>query len=309
MDTEIRTKLVKTDGLTFEVDMCGFGEKFAICLHGFPEHSFSWRYQLPLLAGLGYTVWAPNLRGYGNSSRPEKVKEYSIDCLVSDVAALIDASGAESTLLIGHDWGGVIAWSFAIQAIRPIERLIVMNIPHPSLFLKGLIRWPQLFRSWYIFFFQLPKIPELLLGLQGARLVGKMFYNMAVDKRRFPETVLEVYRENARRPGALTAMINYYRALFREKQIAQKRRLLETIVEVPTLMIWGEKDSALGKELTYGTEKLVTDFTVRYLPGVSHWVQQEAPEVVNAMIAAWITGKEVPEAGSGSSRRLSANLK
>lgn len=309
MNTEIRTELVKTSGLTFEVDMCGAGEKFAICLHGFPEHSFSWRYQLPLLAGLGYRVWAPNLRGYGNSSRPEKVKEYSIDCLVSDVASLIDASGAESTLLIGHDWGGVIAWSFAIQALRPIERLIVMNIPHPSLFLKGLIRWPQLFRSWYIFFFQLPKIPELLLGLRGARLVGKMFYNMAVDKRRFPETVLEVYRKNARRPGALTAMINYYRALFREKQIAQKRRLLETIVEVPTLMIWGEKDSALGKELTYGTEKLVTDFTVRYLPGVSHWVQQEAPEVVNEMIAAWITGKKVPEAGPGSSRRLSVNLK
>ena len=300
MDKEIRTELVKTNGLTFEVDMCGAGEKFAICLHGFPEHSFSWRYQLPLLAGLGYTAWAPNLRGYGNSSRPKKVKDYSIDHLVSDVAALIDASGAESALLIGHDWGGAIAWSFAIQAIRPIERLIVMNIPHPSLFLKGLIRWPQLFRSWYIFFFQIPKIPELLLGLWGAKPVGDAFYKMAVDKSRFPETVLKVYRENARRPGVLTAMINYYRALFREKQVSKKRRLLETILEVPTLMIWGEKDSALGKELTYGTEKLVTDFTIKYLPDVSHWVQQEAPEAVNAMIEAWIAGKEVPEAGLGN---------
>jgi len=301
MDTEIRTELVETNGLTFEVDMCGAGEKFAICLHGFPENSFSWRYQMPLFARLGYTVWAPNLRGYGNSSRPEKVKDYSIDHLVSDVADLIDASGAESTLLIGHDWGGVIAWSFAIQAIRPIERLIVMNIPHPSLFLKGLLRWPQLFRSWYILFFQIPKIPELLLGLWGARPVGDVFYKTAVDKSRFPETVLEVYRENARRPGALTAMVNYYRALLREKEISKKRRLLETILEVPTLMIWGEQDTALGKELTYGTEKLVTDFTIRYLPDVSHWVQQEDPETVNIMIEAWITGKEVPEAGSGSS--------
>jgi pimeloyl-ACP methyl ester carboxylesterase len=300
--TEIRTELIQTKGLTFEVDMCGAGEKFAICLHGFPEHSFSWRYQLPLLAGLGYTAWAPNLRGYGNSSRPEKVKDYSIDHLVSDVADLIDASGFKSALLIGHDWGGVIAWSFAIQSVRPIERLIVMNIPHPSLFLKGLIKWPQIFRSWYIFFFQIPKIPELLLGLSGAKPVGDVFYKTAVDKSRFPETVLEVYRENALRPGALTAMINYYGALFREKEISRKRRLLETILEVPTLMIWGEKDAALGKELTYGTEKLVTDFTVRYLPDVSHWVQQEAPEAVNKMIEAWITGKKIPEARSVSRR-------
>lgn len=298
MNAEIRTEFVKANGLNFEVDMCGAGKKFAICLHGFPEHSFSWRYQLPLLAKLGYTVWAPNLRGYGNSSRPTKVKDYSIDHLIADVASLIDASGAKSTLLIGHDWGGAIAWGFALQAIRPVERLIVMNFPHPSLFLKRLMKWPQIVKSWYIFFFQIPKIPELLLGLWDAKPIGDILYNNAVDKSRFPDKVLEIYCKNASQPGALTAMINYYRAFFKGKPISEKRRVMGLILEIPTLMIWGEEDAALGKELTYGTEKLVTDFTIRYLPNVSHWVQQEAPETVNAMIEAWIIGKEVPKVGS-----------
>lgn len=115
MDPEIRTEFVEEGELKFEVDMCGTGDKFAICLHGFPEYSFSWRHQLPLLARLGYTVWAPNLRGYGNSSRPTKVKDYKMEFVTTDVAHLIDASGANSTLLIGHDWGGIIAWLFALE--------------------------------------------------------------------------------------------------------------------------------------------------------------------------------------------------
>ena len=295
LNAEIRTEFVKANGLNFEVDKCGAGEKFAICLHGFPEHSYSWRNQLPLLAELGYTVWAPNLRGYGNSSRPTTVKDYLIDHLIADVASLIDASGAKSTLIVGHDWGGAIAWIFALQAIRPIERLIVMNFPHPSLFLGRLMKWPQIVKSWYIFFFQIPKIPEILLGLWDAKPIGDILYHMAVDKSRFPDNILEIYRKNASQPGALTAMINYYRAFFKTKPFSEKRREMNLNLERPVLMIWGEKDMALGKELTYGTEKLVTDFTVRYLPNVSHWVQQEAPETVNAMIKAWIIGKEVPK--------------
>jgi len=114
-DSRIRTEFVSFDGLSFEVDKCGQGDKLAICLHGFPEHSFSWRYQLPMLADLGYEAWAPNLRGYGKSSRPPSVNDYTMTKLMDDVAGLIDASGHKEVVLIAHDWGAVIAWQFAIK--------------------------------------------------------------------------------------------------------------------------------------------------------------------------------------------------
>src|SRR5262249_37290094 len=124
----------------------------------------------------------------------------------------------------------------------------------------------------------------------GAKLTGYAFRNMAVDKSQFPDEVLEVYRRNALRPGGMTAMINYYRALFRTMPTARYQRRMETeILETPTLMTWGERDDALGKELTYGTEKLVRDFTIHYLPNASHWVQQDAPDQVNALMEAWLT--------------------
>ncbi len=290
----IRTEFIQANGLSFEVDQCGDGDRLALCLHGFPECSFSWRYQLPLLARLGYTAWAPNLRGYGRTSRPPRVRDYTVEHLLADVAGLIDVANKRSTVLIAHDWGGAIGWNFVLQSLRPIERFIVLNMPHPALFLKRFWHFPQILRSWYIFFFQLPWLPEWLFRLHGARAVGDAFRGMAVDKSRFPDEVLEVYRRQALEPGALTAMINYYRALFYNLPERRQLRLLErTILQVPTLMIWGEQDSALGKELTYGTEKLVRDFTVRYLPDVSHWVQQEAPETVNALIEAWLSGHMV----------------
>lgn len=272
------------NGLTFEVDHCGDGDRLALCLHGFPECSFSWRYQLPLLARLGYTAWAPNLRGYGRSSRPKRVDDYAMKHLCSDVSGLIDAAGKRSTLLIGHDWGAAIAWAFALAPLRPIERLVILNVPHPRLLMRGMFRFPQILRSWYIFFFQLPVLPEAMLTAFGAKAIGDAFVNMAVDKNRFPEEVLAVYRKNALLPGAMTAMINYYRALMRH----WPRKLPETMLETPTLMIWGEQDTALGKELSFGTEKLVRDFTLHYLPNASHWVQQDAPDEVNAILEAWL---------------------
>jgi pimeloyl-ACP methyl ester carboxylesterase len=300
----IQTQFVQANGLSFEVDQCGDGDRLALCLHGFPECSFSWRYQLPLLARLGYTAWAPNLRGYGNSSRPPRIKDYALRHLLADVAGLIDAAGKRATVLIAHDWGGVIGWHFVLQAIRPVERYIVLNLPHPALLLKRMFRFPQIVRSWYIFFFQIPWVPEWVFRLRGAKAIGDAFRNMAVDKSRFPDEVLDVYRRQALQPGALTAMINYYRAMIHDlPRPRHLRRMERTILEIPTLMIWGERDTALGKELTYGTDKLVRDFTLRYVPDVSHWVQQEAPETVNAMIEAWLGGRPVPYAGSGGKIR------
>ena len=291
---EIQTNMVEAGGHVFEVDMCGEGDHLAICLHGFPEHSYSWRYQLPLLARLGYRAWAPNQRGYGKSYRPEGVESYHIDKLVEDVGLLYDASGATSLTILAHDWGAVIAWVFAIKETRPLENLIIMNVPHPAAaMMHRSIR--QLFRSWYMFFFQIPKLPELLLGRLAGKPVGDAILRSARDESMFPEDVLDVYRNNAAEPGALTAMINYYRALFKFRGLEPYGQADVATIQTRTLMIWGEDDVALGKELTYKTDQFVNDLTIRYLPGVSHWVQQEAPEPVNAMVEAFLTNKPVPQ--------------
>jgi pimeloyl-ACP methyl ester carboxylesterase len=178
----------------------------------------------------------------------------------------------------------------------PISRLIIMNVPHPKLAEKALRTRRQLAKSWYIFFFQLPWIPEWLLARNHCAAIGQAFRGMAVDKSRFPDEVLRVYQDAAAEPGALTAMVNYYRALLRSPR---RTRHGAPRIETPTLMIWGEEDAALGKELTFGTEEYVRDLTLRYLPKVSHWVQQEAPETVNEMIEAWLLGKDVPFAVQG----------
>lgn len=292
--SEIRHETVHANGLKFDVATCGEGDKLALCLHGFPESSFSWRYQMPVLAALGYRVWAPDLRGYGKSSRPVGVAEYTMDKLMADVAALIDASGAREVVLIGHDWGGGVAWAFAMSGLRPLARLIIMNVPHPICFQKGLRTLKQLRKSWYMFFFQIPWLPEALLGARDGEAIGRMFTGMAVDKSRFPAESVRGYRDNATEPGALTAMLNYYRALFRNARELSRQKL--PVITTPTLLLWGEEDVALGKELTFDTGRYVKDLTLRYLPRVSHWVQQEAPETVNRMLEAWLRGEPVPEA-------------
>lgn len=291
-------EFVSANGLRFHVATCGSGERLALCLHGFPECWYSWRYQMPLLARLGYRVWAPDLRGYGESDRPPAMRDYAVEALVADVAGLIDAAGASSTLLIGHDWGAAIAWWAAMHRVRPLDRLVIMNVPHPALMERGLLTWAQLRRSWYMFFFQLPYLPEAMLSAQDYAAVRRVFRGLAVDKSRFPDEVLDVFRDNAARPGALTAMINYYRALLRGGSGWRERARGYPVIDTPTLLIWGEEDTALGKETTYGTERYVSNLTLRYLPRVSHWVQQEAPETVNAMLEAWLTDRPVPEAAS-----------
>jgi epoxide hydrolase 4 len=301
----ITYRSVHANGLEFHVAVAGSGDRLALCLHGFPESSFSWRHQMPALAQLGYLVWAPDLRGYGRTSRPLGIPAYSMDNLREDVAALIEASGARETVLIGHDWGALIAWDYAMFGRAPIAKLIIMNVPHPALAQKGLRTFRQLAKSWYIFFFQLPRIPEWALARNGAAAIAQAFRGMAVDKSRFPREVLCVYQEAAAQPGALTAMLNYYRALLRDL-LANRRRATPRI-EVRTLMLWGEVDAALGKELTYGTDRYVSDLTLRYLPNVSHWVQQEAPETVNQMMQAWLTGNPVPIAPAAASDAAGAD--
>jgi pimeloyl-ACP methyl ester carboxylesterase len=285
---------VPANGLHFHVATAGAGPRLALCLHGFPESSFSWRYQLSLLAGLGYRVWAPDLRGYGGTTRPANVAAYALEHLLADVDALIEAAESKEVLLIGHDWGALIAWYYAMFGRHTIAKLVIMNVPHPALAQRGLYTLRQLKKSWYIFFFQLPWLPEYLLSRNDYASIAEAFRGMAVDKSRFPQEVLEVYQQGAAQPGALTAMVNYYRALLRGLRRIRARGMPR--IRVPVLMLWGEADAALGKELTYGTERYVEDLVLRYLPRVSHWVQQEAPETVNALMAAWLRGEVVPYA-------------
>ena len=209
----IAIRTVRAGDLDFEVAEAGSGDHLALCLHGFPELAWSWRHQVPLLVAMGYRVWAPNLRGYGASARPRGLAHYRIDVLTDDIAALIDASGAAKVTLIAHDWGGALAWQAAIRRVRPIARLVVMNMPHPVGLRRALRRWPQRRRSWYMAFFQLPWLPERVLARNDAAWIRRAFRDMAVDRGRFPDAVLDVYARAALQPGALTAMLDWYRAM------------------------------------------------------------------------------------------------
>jgi pimeloyl-ACP methyl ester carboxylesterase len=283
----IASRRIKANGQTFAIDVCGEGPDVALCLHGFPESRKSWRHQLPALAAQGWHAVAPDLRGYGDSSRPEGKAAYRIDNLVADAAALFDALGARRRLLIAHDWGAIIAWVFALRQARPLDGLVIMNVPHPRVF-RDVLRssWAQKRKSWYVAFFQLPGLPEALLGARGAQGIGRAFTDSAVNKANFPPDIIAHYRANAGQPGALTAMINYYRANF--------PGILDepvNVIATPTLMIWGEQDVALDITLTRGYGPLVKDFSLVTLPDASHWVQQDAPEAVNAALADWLGRK------------------
>jgi pimeloyl-ACP methyl ester carboxylesterase len=289
---------VQANGLRFHVAQCGTGDRLALLLHGFPECWISWRNQIPLLAKLGYRVWAPDMRGYGESERPTGMQHYQIETLLADVAGLIDASGARSTLLMAHDWGAIIAWYFAMRRPRALDRLAIMNVPHPGASAAVFRTWKQLRRSWYAVFFQIPRLPEFLLTRGEGRPLTRVFKTGTQHPENFPDEVIEGYRRSWLRPGAAAAMVNYYRALVRGGGAERQRKLGFPVIETPTLMIWGEQDVALIKETTFGTDRFVKDLTLRYLPEASHFVQQDAPEEVNAMLEAWLTGRPVPGAQS-----------
>ena len=288
----MQTRTIDANGFRFAVDEAGEGDHLALCLHGFPESRFSWRFQLPLLAEMGYRAWAPDLRGYGETEpKPREVSAYLIDRLMEDVGALIDASGAKTVTLLGHDWGAALAWTFAANRVRRLERLVIMNVPHPAVMERHLRTNPaQRRKSWYIAFFQLPGVPEWMLTARDGRGIRRAFHDMAIDKTNFTPAVLDRYARDAQRPGAIRGMVNWYRAAAR---LRGKLAGPWEVIETPTLIVWGEEDAALGVELLDGTEEFVRDLTIRRLPGVSHWVQQEAPQKVNPILKEWLTAPRI----------------
>ena len=280
--------MVRANGLDFEVLEAGTGDRLALLLHGFPEHAISWHNQIESLVALGYRVWAPNQRGYGATTRPKRVDAYRIARLLDDVAALIDASGARSVVLVGHDWGAAVAWFFAMRAPRPIDRLVILNVPHPAVFLNIVRRsWRQMRKSWYILAFQIPGLAERVLGMGNGSALMRVLEESACDPSCFSSDEREVYVRQARDPAILCAMLNWYRAAARGG-MAEQIALGFPAIDVPTLVLWGEEDVALAKATTYGTERFVRDVRIVYLPGVSHWVAQEAPDRVNALLATFL---------------------
>ena len=302
MNAEIRSERIHANGLDFHVDTCGDGDRFALCLHGFPEIGYSWRHQLPLLASLGYRVWAPDLRGFGQSDKPKGVRQYAFEHLVDDVAALIDASGAKETTLLAHDWGVMLASQIAFHQVRPLSRLVLFNGAAIGMQAETGFSFSGLRRIAYAIFFQLPYLPERMLAAGNYRAIRDSFTGrMAGRPHRISAEDVRVFKEAMARPGALTGGINYYRAQIFGGGFRRIFQLGFPQIQTPTLILWGEDDPVLIPSTIGRAEELIHDLTLRFLPGVGHWIQQEAPEEVNEMLAAWLTDQPVPGSATLSS--------
>lgn len=278
---------IMTNGIRMHYVTQGTGP-LIVLLHGFPEFWYSWRYQIPFLANHSYTVVAPDLRGYNDTDKPRT--DYRVSTLTRDIVGLVRGLGHEKAVIAGHDWGGILAWSFALSYPEMTERLIVLNAPHPLAVARELRTLKQLRKSWYTFFFQLPQLPEFLLGLNHAEMIGRLLYASAVQKSAFDDDVQARYREAMSKPGALTGGLNYYRAAFRPLRGFPALGGRNAVVEAPTLLIWGEQDVALGIDLTKNIEQWVPHLQLRYIPDSGHWVQQEKPELVNQWMLEFLQG-------------------
>lgn len=273
------------NGIRMHYVQAGRGRRLVLLLHGFPEFWYGWRQQLPALSPY-FTVAAPDLRGYNETDKPDW--GYELDVLSADVVELILTLGYERAIVVGHDWGGFIAWMVAITHPHRVERLVTLNIPHPSKAVEHLRTNPrQMLRSMYAAFFQVPWLPELLISANDYAALEPIFRGTAIRRDTFSDDDIQAYTAALRKPGSLTAALNYYRALGR----SNLNHLIGShmVVQVPTLMIWGEKDIALGIELTYGTHTYVPDLRMQYIPNCSHWVQHEQPELVNQSICEFLS--------------------
>lgn len=280
---------IEANGIRFHYVTAGEGP-LVLLLHGFPQFWYAWRHQLPSLAER-FKVVAPDLRGYGDTDKPPRVADYRTGILAVDVAALVRAFGYDKAHVVGHDWGGGVAWVTALEHPAVVDRLAVLNCPHPQAFARALrSNLRQLGRSWYMFFFQLPVIPELGFQLAPEQVVERVFRRMAIRQGTFTGEDLRQFRQALEKPGALTAAINYYRATFRNFSRLRDLERSPRQIAAPTLVIWAENDVALGKELTYGMEPLFSGpFRIHYVPNCSHWVNEEQPELVNRLLLDFLT--------------------
>ncbi|MCW2968944.1 MAG: alpha/beta hydrolase [Solirubrobacterales bacterium] len=251
-----------------------------VLLHGFPEFWFGWRLQISPLAAAGFRVVAPDMRGYNLSSRPAGVAPYAVDKLADDVCGLIRERGAESALLVGHDWGGTAAWATAMNHPEVVDRMAILDAAHPRALQKGLRNPRQLLRSWYFFFFALPGLPERVVRAGHWRF----FRRFVRDARpAYSPEEIDRYVEAWSQPGAASAMINYYRCSVRESQ--KKAAAAIRPISAPTLLIWGELDRYLGPGVREPDPSDVPGLDrIERLPNASHWVHHDEPERVNQLL-------------------------
>jgi len=268
---------------------CGTGDDLVILLHGFPECWYSWRHQLPVL-GRRHRVIAPDMRGYNLSDKPARVQDYRIEFLVQDVVGLIRYFGNDKAAIVAHDWGAGVAWALAQRHPELISRLVAMQVPPPAAWRTN-FTLRQLRHSWYMFFFQLPRLPESWARKNDFACLEKMYQETTVRKGVFTDEDIEVYKSALRQPGALTAGINYYRAnvfksLFRGGVETPQD---DGRIRVPTLFIYGERDHAILPETVRGVSRFIdAPYSELRIPDSAHWVQNEAVAEVNEALLRFL---------------------
>jgi pimeloyl-ACP methyl ester carboxylesterase len=293
---EFRT--IDTNGVTLNVATAGpEGGPLVILLHGFPEFWYGWRHQIGRLAEAGYRILAPDQRGYNLSAKPTGIASYAVDVLARDVIGLIDATGRDRAAIVGHDWGGIVAWWAALAHRERLDRLGIINAPHPLAFRKQLWTSPaQLLKSWYVFAFQLPRLPEAALRRNNWRGLVRGLIGSSRPGT-FTEADLQRYREAWSRPGAITTMIHWYRAAIRARPPAPA----EPRVSVPTLLIWGARDSFIRRAVADASLARCDRGRLVMFEEATHWVQHEEPDRVNRLLLDFLAAGSGPtEAGDRS---------
>lgn len=292
MQGDIESVYVKTNGLRLHTVQAGpVDGPLAVLLHGYPEFWYGWRRQIPALAAAGYRVVVPDQRGYNLSDKPRRVSQYGVAYLAADVAGLITALGRDKAYLAGHDWGAAVAWETALRYPQRLEKLAILNVPHPDVMTRFiLISAEQVIRSWYIFFFQLPLLPERLLARDNFALMRKAL-QASSRPGTFTAADLEEYTRAWAQPGALTAMLNWYRAAVRAglRGPWDPRRVAQRRVRVPALVLWGMKDVALRSAMAWPSVDLCVDGRLVNFDQASHWVQHEEAEAVNRQLLHFFT--------------------
>lgn len=257
-----------------------------VLLHGFPEFWYGWRAQIGPFAEAGYRVLVLDQRGYNSSDKPHQVRAYSMSNLAADVSALLDHEHLQSAYLIGHDWGAAVAWHMAMRYPERVEHLAILNVPHPAVMRSHLrSNWRQLLRSWYIFFFQLPWLPEALLGMNQASGLARLLAQSG-NPGSFSDHDLDHYREAWLKPGAVLAMLGWYRAALRYPGEV----FLERRIPHPTLILWGARDAALELAMAEDNLAWCDQGRLEIFPEATHWVQHDQAEAVNCSLLDFLGG-------------------
>lgn len=250
-----------------------------VLLHGFPDFWYSWRHQIGPLAEAGFRVVAPDMRGYNTSDKPRGVQNYSLDRLATDVVELVTSLGEQRAHVVGHDWGGLVAWAVAAWHPDVVERVVILNAPHPDEYRRGLTHPKQLAKSWYTGFFQLPGAPAALRARGFAALRKGLRATSTAGA--FTDEDVERYVAAWSEPRALESQLAYYRAA-RRRTFGRGQRL--PTAEAPVLVIWGERDRSLEPFFATPSEELAADVTTEMLPAATHWAHMDEPERVNRLL-------------------------